>query len=153
MIYLLSVTSVRGITRHSGPSQHLWLSPSPKLSPGASQGEQRLFNVLKTKLPEDFIVWYEPRLQRNLYPDFMILSPSFGRLIIEVKGWFASNIIRLYRIGEYEGRAISGGARRTALSGGDRPFKPQHLFSGDRSGMAEGDHLHASTACFDFQFS
>ncbi|MEP0949529.1 MULTISPECIES: hypothetical protein [Cyanophyceae] len=41
----------------------------------ASQGEQRLFNILKTKLPEDFIVWYEPRLQRNLYPDFTILSP------------------------------------------------------------------------------
>lgn len=58
----------------------------------ASQGEQRLFHVLKTKLPGDFIVWYEPRLQRNLYPDFTILSPSFGLLIIEVKGWYAGNI-------------------------------------------------------------
>ena len=59
----------------------------------ASQGEQRLFNVLKTKLPGDFIVWYEPRLQRNLYPDFTILSPTFGLLIIEVKGWFAGNVL------------------------------------------------------------
>ncbi|MEA5448568.1 NERD domain-containing protein [Leptolyngbya sp. CCNP1308] len=58
----------------------------------ASQGEQRLFNILKTKLTEDFIVWYEPRLQRNLYPDFTILSPTFGLLIIEVKGWYAGNI-------------------------------------------------------------
>ena len=59
----------------------------------ASQGEQRLFHVLKTKLPEDFTIWYEPRLQGNLYPDFTILSPSFGLLIIEVKGWFAGNIV------------------------------------------------------------
>ena len=59
----------------------------------ASQGEQRLFHILKTKLPEDFIVWYEPRLQGNLYPDFTILSSTFGLLIIEVKGWFAGNIV------------------------------------------------------------
>ncbi|MBW4462453.1 MAG: NERD domain-containing protein [Nodosilinea sp. WJT8-NPBG4] len=59
----------------------------------ASQGEQRLLNVLKNKLPEDFTVWYEPRLQRNLYPDFTILGPTFGLLIIEVKGWYAGNII------------------------------------------------------------
>lgn len=59
----------------------------------ASQGEQRLFQILKTKLPNDFIVWYEPWLQRNLYPDFTILSPTFGLLIIEVKGWFAGNIV------------------------------------------------------------
>ncbi|MBD1918319.1 MULTISPECIES: 3'-5' exonuclease [Cyanophyceae] len=59
----------------------------------ASQGEQRLFSILKTKLPKDFIVWYEPRLQGNLYPDFTILSPTFGLLIIEVKGWFAGNIV------------------------------------------------------------
>ncbi|MBD2110015.1 3'-5' exonuclease [Nodosilinea sp. FACHB-13] len=65
----------------------------PEIIPStASQGEQRLFNILKTKLPEDFIVWYEPRLQRNLYPDFTILSPTFGLLIIEVKGWYAGNI-------------------------------------------------------------
>lgn len=61
----------------------------------ASQGEQRLFNVLKTKLPEDFIVWYEPRLQRNLYPDFTILSPTFGLLIIEVKHWTVKHVAAL----------------------------------------------------------
>ncbi|MBE9112603.1 NERD domain-containing protein [Nodosilinea sp. LEGE 07298] len=59
----------------------------------SSEGEKALFNVLKTKLSEDFTVWYEPRLQGNLYPDFTILSPTFGLLIIEVKGWFAGNVI------------------------------------------------------------
>lgn len=66
----------------------------PKTIPStASQGEQRIFHILKTKLPEDFIVWHEPRLQRNLYPDFTILSPTFGLLIIEVKGWYAGNVV------------------------------------------------------------
>jgi hypothetical protein len=32
-------------------------------------------------------------------------------------------------------------------------WRPPHLFSGARAGVAEGDRLHASTACFDFQFS
>jgi hypothetical protein len=65
----------------------------PEIIPSkASQGEKRLFNVLKAKLPDDFIVWYEPRLQGNLYPDFSILSPTFGLLIIEVKGWYGGSI-------------------------------------------------------------
>ncbi|MBD2425420.1 3'-5' exonuclease [Phormidium sp. FACHB-1136] len=59
----------------------------------ASQGEKMLFSILKTKLPEDFTVWYEPRLQGNLYPDFTILSATFGLLIIEVKGWYAGSIV------------------------------------------------------------
>jgi hypothetical protein len=58
----------------------------------ASQGEKRLFNILQSKLPDNFTVWYEPRLQNNLYPDFIILSPTFGLLIIEVKGWYASKV-------------------------------------------------------------
>ena len=58
----------------------------------ASQGEKRLFHILRTKLPEEFIVWYEPRLDRNLYPDFTILSPTFGLPIIEVKGWYAASV-------------------------------------------------------------
>jgi hypothetical protein len=59
---------------------------------GASQGEKRLFKVLQAKLPDNFTVWYEPRLQKNLYPDFVILSPSFGLLILEVKGWYAGKV-------------------------------------------------------------
>jgi hypothetical protein len=62
------------------------------ISSEASQGEQRLFHILKAKLPEDFTVWHEPRLQGNLYPDFTILSPTFGLLIIEVKGWYGGNV-------------------------------------------------------------
>ncbi|MEO0852609.1 MAG: NERD domain-containing protein, partial [Cyanobacteria bacterium J06648_11] len=59
----------------------------------ASQGEKLLFEVLQSGLPDDFICWYEPKVQ-DLYPDFIILGPSFGLLILEVKGWYANRIER-----------------------------------------------------------
>lgn len=57
----------------------------------ASKGEERLFQILAQKLPNDFYVWYEPRVGTR-YPDFIILSPSFGLLIIELKGWYPNQI-------------------------------------------------------------
>lgn len=62
----------------------------------ASQGEKILFRVLRDRLPDDFIVWYEPEVNA-FYPDFVILGPTFGMLILEVKGWFAGRIIRADR--------------------------------------------------------
>ncbi|MGB7249921.1 MAG: UvrD-helicase domain-containing protein, partial [Phormidesmis sp.] len=57
----------------------------------ASQGEKLLFNVLQAQLPDTFLVWYEPTIRR-LLPDFIILGPAFGLLILEVKGWYAGNV-------------------------------------------------------------
>jgi hypothetical protein len=57
----------------------------------ASQGEKMLFEILCDRLPDDFLVWYEPRVNQ-LHPDFIILGPAFGLLIIEVKGWYAGQI-------------------------------------------------------------
>ena len=57
----------------------------------ASQGEKLLFDVLKARLPDNCLVWYEPTIKR-LLPDFIILGPAFGLLILEVKGWYAGNV-------------------------------------------------------------
>lgn len=57
----------------------------------ASKGEKLLFNILRDRLPDDFIVWYEP-IVKGLHPDFVILDPDFGLLVIEVKGWSAGQI-------------------------------------------------------------
>jgi len=57
----------------------------------ASKGEERLFEVLRDLLPDDFIVWYEPEVNA-FYPDFIILAPAFGMLILEVKGWYANSV-------------------------------------------------------------
>lgn len=57
----------------------------------ASQGEKLLFTVLENRLPDNFIVWYEPKI-KGLHPDFIILGQNFGLLVIEVKGWSAGQI-------------------------------------------------------------
>ena len=58
----------------------------------ASAGEKRLYKILRDELPDDCYAWYEPRVNR-LYPDFIILSPTLGLLVLEVKGWSANQII------------------------------------------------------------
>ncbi|MBD1848093.1 NERD domain-containing protein [Cyanobacteria bacterium FACHB-63] len=57
----------------------------------ASRGELLLYKVLRDRLPDNYIVWYEP-IVKGLHPDFVILGPDFGLLVIEVKGWSAGQI-------------------------------------------------------------
>ena len=59
----------------------------PDRLPGrASRGEERLFAILK-RLPDDCLVYYEP-IVADRYPDFIVILPAIGVLIIEVKGWY-----------------------------------------------------------------
>lgn len=57
----------------------------------ASAGEKRMYEILR-KLPGDCIVYYEPRV-RDRHPDFVVIIPKLGLLVIEVKGWFAGSIL------------------------------------------------------------
>ncbi len=49
-------------------------------------GERRFFALLQ-RLPDDCIVYYEP-VVRHRHPDFVLILPEAGVLIIEVKGWW-----------------------------------------------------------------
>lgn len=57
---------------------------------GSSAGEKRTFDVLQ-KLPEDCIVYFEPPVGTR-HPDFVIIMPRAGIMIIEVKGWYQNSI-------------------------------------------------------------
>ena len=61
-----------------------------RLPSRASKGEERVFEILK-RLPDDFIVYYEPIIESR-YPDFIIIAPTLGVLVIEVKGWYPRDI-------------------------------------------------------------
>lgn len=50
----------------------------------ATQGERRVFAALQA-LPDEVVVYYEPVIQRR-YPDFIVLAPDVGVIVIEVKG-------------------------------------------------------------------
>ncbi len=61
-----------------------------RLPSGASAGEKRVFEVLQ-RLPDNCIVYYEP-VVGNRYPDFIVIMPEVGLLIIEAKGWYPAHI-------------------------------------------------------------
>jgi len=63
-----------------------------RLPSRASRGEERTFAFLK-KLPDDYLVYYEPNIN-NLHPDFIVIAPDLGVIIIEVKGWYLDDIVR-----------------------------------------------------------
>ena len=51
-------------------------------------GERRLAERLEQKLDEDYLLWYDvPVGPRHLHPDFVVMHPRRGLLILEVKDW------------------------------------------------------------------
>ncbi len=63
-----------------------------RLPSKASRGEERTYSLLK-KLPDDYLVYYEPNID-NRHPDFIVIAPDLGVIIIEVKGWYLDDIVK-----------------------------------------------------------
>ena len=56
-------------------------------------GERRLARRLEEKLDDDNLLWYNvPIGEKRRHPDFIVLHPSRGLLILEVKDWKLENI-------------------------------------------------------------
>jgi hypothetical protein len=67
----------------------------PDSCPGrATVGEKRAYGLLRDLLPDDFTVWYEPIIQGR-YPDFTLVAGSFGLLVLEAKGWYPRQLIKV----------------------------------------------------------
>jgi Nuclease-related domain len=53
-----------------------------------TSGERRLAQRLEDKLEEDYLVWYDvPVGHKRLHPDFILLHPQWGLIVLEVKDW------------------------------------------------------------------
>nr|WP_315849041.1 3'-5' exonuclease [uncultured Rhodoferax sp.] len=53
-----------------------------------TSGERRLAERLEAKLDDDYRLWYDvPMGPRNTHPDFCVLHPRRGILVLEVKDW------------------------------------------------------------------
>ncbi len=53
-----------------------------------TSGERRLAERLEQKLDEDYLLWYDvPVGPKQTHPDFVIIHPSRGILILETKDW------------------------------------------------------------------
>ena len=59
-------------------------------------GERRLAERLEQKLESDYLIWYDVRVgSMQSYPDFVILHPQRGLLVLEVKDWKPSTILKV----------------------------------------------------------
>lgn len=59
-------------------------------------GEKRFARVLETKLENDYYCWYDvPVGKKALHPDFIILHPARGVLVLEVKDWKPTTLVQL----------------------------------------------------------
>lgn len=63
------------------------------VSARCNHGERKLYEALKRHLPDDHLVWHDlPIGDAGLQPDFVILSPRQGLLVLEVKDWKRSTL-------------------------------------------------------------
>ncbi len=58
-----------------------------------TSGEKRLAERLESKLDADYLLWYDvPMGPKNAHPDFCVMHPRRGILVLEVKDWKLSTI-------------------------------------------------------------
>ncbi|WP_046216486.1 3'-5' exonuclease [Paenibacillus wulumuqiensis] len=60
----------------------------------ATAGERTLFNTFKKHLPDDYVVYYEPHIYGKR-PDYVIIGPDLGLLVLEVKGYTENTLYKL----------------------------------------------------------
>ncbi|WP_404406219.1 3'-5' exonuclease [Jeotgalibacillus malaysiensis] len=60
----------------------------------ATAGERLLFRTLKEYLPDDYIVYYEPNVLGRR-PDFVIVGPDLGLVVLEVKDYTKGTLFQL----------------------------------------------------------
>lgn len=59
-------------------------------------GERRLAERLEEKLEDDYLLWYDvPVGRKRQHPDFIILHPSRGIIVLEVKDWKLDTIVQV----------------------------------------------------------
>ncbi|TCI48964.1 nuclease [Exiguobacterium sp. SH3S2] len=70
------------------------LSVPETIRTSATSGERLVFRTLKHYLPDDYIVYFEPSILGRR-PDFVIIGPDLGLLVLEVKDYTRNTLFQL----------------------------------------------------------
>jgi len=66
--------------------------------PRMTSGERRFAQRLEAKLEDDYLCWFDVPIGQSMrHPDFVVLHPKRGLLILEVKGWMLNTIQSITR--------------------------------------------------------
>ncbi|MDQ8738722.1 3'-5' exonuclease [Paenibacillus sp. LHD-38] len=82
----------------------------------ATAGERLLFRTLKAYLADDYVVYYEPEIEGSR-PDFVIIGPDLGLVVLEVKDYTPS---ALFQIDHDEWQLYTSAGRLEAV---ENPYK------------------------------
>jgi hypothetical protein len=79
------------LPKHRALTTDRWLAVAmiiPGLNSTATSGERRFAHRLESLLEDDYLCWFNvPFGRRNRHPDFVLLHPRRGLLVVEVKDW------------------------------------------------------------------
>ncbi len=62
---------------------------------GTYKGEQKVYECIESNLPDEIVCYYNREINGKQF-DFCLMMEHMGVLIIEVKGWHLSNIIKVH---------------------------------------------------------
>ncbi len=83
-------------------------------SGSVTPGERRFGQRLNSHLEDDYLVWFNVPVGRTRrYPDYVVLHPRRGLLVLEVKDWKMSNLKTLDKV---RWETELGGKRKTVAS-------------------------------------
>ena len=102
-----------------------------------TSGERRLAERLESKLDDDYLLWYDvPMGPRNTHPDFCVMHPRRGILVLEVKDWKLSTI---QRADKQDWEIIPDGIQKAVSAPLSRPASPFSASALPQSDACEPD--------------
>ena len=79
-----------------------------------TSGERRLGERFRTHLEDDYSVWFNVPVGRTRrYPDYVVLHPRRGLLVLEVKDWKIPNLVKMDK---KRWEVVIGGKRKVVAS-------------------------------------
>lgn len=118
-----------------------------------TQGERRLAERLEQKLDDDYLAWYDvPVGPKQCHPDFVVLHPRRGLLILEVKDWRLDTIRTANR---QTWEILPGGVPKSVMNPIEQARHYAHqvvdALSRDRQLIAEGGR-HQGALSFPWSY-
>lgn len=116
-------------------------------------GERRLAQRLEDKLDDDYLLWYDvPVGPQSAHPDFVVLHPRRGLLVLEVKDWRIDTIVQADKT---QWRILADGQPKTVASPAEQARQYAHqvvdALKRDRQ-LVQQEGMHQGQLAFPWSY-